>query len=105
MAEDGNEWAAKTLKLLRRHSPIAISAAFTAISQARSFDTIEQCLNVEYRFAHRALLGTEFYEGVKAIIIDKNHTPQWQPPTLEDVTADHLDALFAPLGTEEWLSS
>lgn len=105
MAETGNAWAAKTLKLLRRHSPIAISAAFTAISEARSLDTIEQCLNVEYRFAHRALLGTEFYEGVKAIIIDKNHTPQWHPPTLEDVTADHLIALFAPLGTEEWLSS
>ncbi len=105
MAEAGSVWAAKTLKLLRRHSPIAISAAFTAISQARSFDTIEQCLNVEYRFAHRALLGTEFYEGVKAIIIDKNHTPQWQPPTLEGVTTDQLDTLFAPLGTEEWMSS
>jgi len=105
MAEAGNEWASKTLKLLRRHSPIAISAAFTAISQARSFDTIEQCLNLEYRFAHRALLGSEFYEGVKAIIIDKNHTPQWRPPTLEGVTSEQLDALFAPLGSEEWVSS
>lgn len=105
MAESGNEWAAKTAKLLRRHSPIAISAAFKAISQARSLDTIEQCLNVEYRFAHRALLGTEFYEGVKAVIIDKDHIPQWQPPTLEGVTADQLDGLFTPLGNEEWISS
>ncbi len=104
MAETGNEWAAKTVKLLRRHSPLAISAAFTAISQARSLETIEQCLNVEYRFAYRALLGTEFYEGVKAVIIDKDHTPQWQPPTLEDVTADQLNSLFAPLDTEEWMS-
>lgn len=102
MANTNDEWAIKTLKLLRRHSPLAVSAAFTAISNASTFDTIEQCLSVEYRFAHRALLGTDFYEGVRAAIIDRDYTPLWQPASLEDVRPHMLEELFSPLGVEEW---
>ena len=58
---------------------------------------------MEYRIGSRVILRPDFAEGVRAVIIDKDHAPQWQPPTPEAVTDDLIDAIFAPLpADEEW---
>ena len=45
----------------------------------------------------------DFREGVRAVIVDKDNAPRWDPATLEDVTEAMLDAIFAPLpADEEW---
>jgi enoyl-CoA hydratase len=52
---------------------------------------------MEYRMACRILLAPNFFEGVRAAIVDRDRTPRWQPDRLDAVTADAIAAYFAPL--------
>jgi enoyl-CoA hydratase len=58
---------------------------------------------MEYRIASRVIVRPDFTEGVRAVIVDKDNAPKWDPATAEDVTADLIDTIFAPLpAQEEW---
>jgi enoyl-CoA hydratase len=58
---------------------------------------------MEYRIGARVVQRHDFLEGVRAVIIDKDNAPRWNPPKLEEVTDEMLDSIFAPLpSTEEW---
>ncbi|HHB83068.1 MAG TPA: hypothetical protein ENK61_06305, partial [Devosia sp.] len=100
MSNAGDAWAKNTLGILRTNCPLSVMATFEAINAA-SGKSLEKCLAAEYRFAHRAVVGTEFFEGVRAAVIDKDKSPQWHPPTLEDVTPEMVRATLAPLGKNE----
>lgn len=102
MADHGSEWAASALRGLRRAAPLSVASAFEALRRAEGFASIEQCLALEYRFSHRVLEGHDFLEGVRAAVIDKDRNPQWRPARLEDVTADMVEHMLAPLGDAEW---
>ncbi|MDB5715413.1 MAG: enoyl-CoA hydratase/isomerase family protein, partial [Sphingomonadales bacterium] len=53
--------------------------------------------------ASRVAVLPDFTEGVRALIIDKDNAPVWNPSTPEDMTQEALDAIFAPLpANEEW---
>ena len=57
----------------------------------------------EYRVAARAVRRHDFLEGVRALLVDKDNQPRWDPPTPEGVTDAMLDEIFAPLPSrEEW---
>jgi enoyl-CoA hydratase len=58
---------------------------------------------MEYRIASRLMLLRDFAEGVRAVIVDKDNNPQWNPARPEDVSEMALDAIFAPLpAAKEW---
>jgi len=58
---------------------------------------------MEYRIASRVLTRPDFAEGVRAVIVDKDNNPKWDPPSPEGVTDALIDAIFAPLpADEEW---
>ena len=60
-------------------------------------------LAMEYRIGSRALLRPDFAEGVRAVIVDKDNSPKWNPATPEGVTEELVDSIFAPLpANEEW---
>ena len=60
-------------------------------------------MRMEYRIASRVLTRPDFTEGVRAVIVDKDNAPKWNPPTPEGVTKKLLDSIFAPLPPgEEW---
>jgi len=56
---------------------------------------------MEFRMVNRVIAGHEFYEGVRATIIDKDGAPKWSPATLAEVSDTDIDAYFAPLGEKE----
>jgi enoyl-CoA hydratase len=58
-------------------------------------------LRIEFRLASRILDHFDFYEGVRAVIVDKDNKPRWQPPRLEEVGEDVVGAYFAPLLNDE----
>ena len=50
----------------------------------------------------RIVYGHDFYEGVRAVIVDKDNAPRWQPATLGEVTDAEVERHFAPLGATNW---
>lgn len=87
---DGGEWAAKEAATLRRMSPSALKVVFEALRRGAG-GTIEAALKTEYRVACHFRVTKDFYEGVRALLIDKDKSPKWDPATIEGVT----DAIVA----------
>ncbi|XP_067009052.2 3-hydroxyisobutyryl-CoA hydrolase, mitochondrial [Anabrus simplex] len=102
LEKDGSEWAIKTLTTLRQMSPTSMKVTKRELDEGVN-KTLQECLIVEYRLGVHACEGHDFYEGVKALLIDKGRKPEWKPATLEEVTPEFLDKHFAPLAPEDEL--
>jgi enoyl-CoA hydratase len=59
-----------------------------------------QCMKAEFRIVSRVVHGHDFYEGVRAVIIDKDNAPRWKPDRLGQVLERDIDRYFAPLDQE-----
>ena len=105
-AEDGEhaEWAHKQASTLRAKSPTSLKIALRQMQDGAKAD-FEECMRIEYRVVTRIANGRDFYEGVRAVIIDKDNAPAWKPATLEEVSDADVDAYFAPLPDELDLSN
>lgn len=90
-------WAMKTRADLLAKSPLALKATLAALRRAPSLGSLEEALNVEFRLCTHLFECGEFPEGVRALLVDKDKAPRWQPPRLEEVTSDLVDGLFAPV--------
>ncbi len=97
---DGGDWAHKVLTTLAGKSPTSLLVAYRQIREGAKL-TFEDCMRLEYRLTNRFMRGHDFYEGVRAIIIDKDQKPRWQPAALADVEAAEVDRYFSSLGAEE----
>lgn len=98
---DESEFAQKALKVLKRQCPLSVKSTFRAIYAAKELDSIEPCLGQEFRFADASLYDVNFYEGIRAAIIEKGRNPQWVPATLDQVSEQMVEAMFKPLGEKE----
>jgi enoyl-CoA hydratase len=101
LAAKGAPWAEETLKRISAHSPISLTAAHFSVRKARGLGSLEESIDHEYRYAHRAVDLHDFREGVRALIVDKDGKPHWRPERLDDVRPSDVAALFAPLGKDE----
>ena len=63
--------------------------------------SVKDALILEYRMVSQVLLRHEFYEGIRAALVDRDRSPKWKPATLADVTTDYVDAHFESLGDGE----
>lgn len=93
---DGSEFAGATLKALSEKSPRGLKVTLELLRRARGSKSLKECLVREYNSALAVFVSSEFVEGVRAAIIDKDRNPQWSPARLEDVTPDIVAAYFAP---------
>lgn len=100
LSSEGSEFSRATLESLGRHSPTSLLVTFRQL-RAGAVLSMEACMAMEYRIVSRMVAGHDFYEGIRAAIIDKDGRPQWRPDRLEDVSEASIDAYFAPLGKEE----
>jgi enoyl-CoA hydratase len=98
-AGDG-EWAAQTRAGLRTKSPTSLKVTLRQLLVGQGYD-IEAALALEYRLTQRFMQGHDFYEGVRAALIDKDQRPHWLPATLADVTEAMVDGYFVLLGEDE----
>jgi len=95
------DWAAEQLATLKTKSPQTLKVAFRQLKTGAALDDFAANMAMEYRIGARVVQRHDFLEGVRAVIIDKDNAPQWNPPTVEGVTAAMLDDIFAPLPAEE----
>ncbi|WP_374525652.1 enoyl-CoA hydratase/isomerase family protein [Sphingopyxis sp.] len=98
---DGGEWAAKELDALRTKSPQTCKVALRQLKEGGEMHDFASQMAQEYAIGSRVVRMHDFIEGVRALIIDKDNSPKWDPPTPEAVTDDWIDAIFAPLPEKE----
>ena len=103
LKEDGSSWAREQLAVLETKSPQAMKVAFRQLRQGRDMSSFKDEMAVEYRIAARVCRLHDFQEGVRAVIIDKDNAPRWNPPTLGGVGDARLDDIFAEMPEgEQW---
>ena len=94
------EWAEETRASLRTKSPTSLKITLRQLTIGRDYD-LDAALSLEYRLTQHAMAGHDFYEGVRAMLIDRDRKPQWRPAALTEVTDSAVDAYFAPIGDRE----
>ena len=100
---DESEWAATELMTLRTKSPLSCKVSLRLVSEGANRTSFAEEMRAEYALACRVVRTHDFREGVRALLIDKDNSPQWDPQTPEEVTDEMLDVLFAPLPpSEQW---
>jgi enoyl-CoA hydratase len=98
------EWAGKTAAMIRTKSPLSLKLALAQVRRGKTWD-FETCMRAEFRIVSRIIHGADFYEGVRAVIVDKDNQPRWQPATLGAVSEAEVERHFAPLGARELVLS
>jgi enoyl-CoA hydratase len=100
LAADPSDWAAEQLRILRSRSPTSLAVTFRQLQEGRS-RSFDDSMRIEYRLVSRFMTGHDFIEGVRAVIVDKDQAPSWQPATIEQLDPDQVDGYFAPLAGGE----
>jgi enoyl-CoA hydratase len=101
LRRDGSELTQSTLKTLNEKSPRGMVVTLKLLRLARTSSSLEECLVREYRAALEVFASDDFREGVRAAVIDKDRSPKWSPPRIEDVTPEMVAPYFAEIGADE----
>jgi enoyl-CoA hydratase len=99
-AEGG--WGAEQAAVVRAKSPTSTRIAFRQLREGARLG-FEDCMRLEYRLARFCMTRPDFYEGVRATIVEKTGAPAWRPPTLAEADDAHVAPAFAPLPPGEEL--
>jgi enoyl-CoA hydratase/carnithine racemase len=92
LAREDSAFAHKTLAVMRKRSPLMMCVTLEQLRRGASM-SVADCLRMERMMARRSFEHGEVLEGVRAVVIDKDNAPRWNPPTLEEVTP-HMIARF-----------
>lgn len=100
LSEKQNTFCEQILNQLAGKSPNSLQVVFTQLHDRPESETIDDALRLEYRIATRMLQTHDFYEGVRAALIDKDRQPRWEPKSLKNVENTTTSAYFEPLAEE-----
>jgi enoyl-CoA hydratase len=97
---DAGEPPAPTLAAaVRSKAPLSLKVALAQVRRGPHW-SFDDCMRAEFRIVSRVVRGVDFYEGVRAVIIDKDNAPRWRPASLAEVTDADVERHFAPLARE-----
>ena len=96
---EGQAFAAETARVMRTKSPLSMAIALEQMKRGPDL-TFEEAMRTEFRIVSRMMDNPDFLEGVRAVVIDKDHAPRWRPAAVEEVTPEMVGAFFAPLARE-----
>jgi len=100
LERDASPWALETLKTLKYVSPSSLKIALKQIRRGAKMNFAE-VMTMEYRLSQACLDRPDFYEGVRAALIDKDRQPRWNPATVAKVKDADIDACFQSLGVQD----
>jgi len=98
---DGSDWAMKERDTLGTKSPQTCKVALRQLAEGANMPDFTAEMKQEYAIGARVVQMHDFLEGVRALIIDKDDSPKWNPATPEDVSDEWIDTIFAPLPDDE----
>ena len=90
---DTHEWALTTAHLMQTRSPLAMAVTLQMLRRGRHLP-LEQCFALELHLDRQWFERGDLIEGVRALIIDKDKAPRWNPPTLNALDARHVESFF-----------
>ncbi len=103
LAGSDTEFASKQHADMKTKSPLTVKLALEQIRRGAKMTSFADNMVMEYRIGCRAVMHSEFHEGVRAVITDKDNNPQWQHENLAQVGDDFIESYFMPLeGVDEW---
>lgn len=92
-------WYQETLNTLRKKSPTSLKITLRQLHEGLKRD-FDQCMQLEYHLMGHFLQSHDFYEGIRAVLIDKTQDPHWQPTELSQVSEETVETFFTPLPGE-----
>ena len=101
LESDPGDWARKVLDGLRTKSPQSCKVALRQLREGASRTDFAEEMRIEYGLAAHVSMRHDFIEGVRALLVDKDNKPVWDPATPEGVTESMLDRIFAALPEDE----
>ncbi|PCI62078.1 MAG: enoyl-CoA hydratase [Kordiimonadales bacterium] len=101
LENDQSEWAQKQLKVMGRKSPLSMKVTFEQLKRGAACETFRENMQMEFRIVSHAMDFPDFHEGVRAILIDKDNRPAWNPATLGAVADADVLKHFENLGADE----
>ncbi|XP_054723443.1 3-hydroxyisobutyryl-CoA hydrolase, mitochondrial-like, partial [Uloborus diversus] len=102
LQKEGSEWSRKQHEVLSKLSPTSLKVAFQQIKRGANM-TLQDCLKMEYRMSQKFMQASDFHEGVRAVLIDKDNKPTWKPASLTEVTEDIVNSYFQQLPADKEL--
>uniref|UniRef100_L7MAZ4 3-hydroxyisobutyryl-CoA hydrolase, mitochondrial n=1 Tax=Rhipicephalus pulchellus TaxID=72859 RepID=L7MAZ4_RHIPC len=102
LKKDNSDWAKEQLTTLSKMSPLSLKITFKLLEEGIRL-TLQDALKMEFRLSQRFMQDSDFYEGVKSVLIDRTGNPKWNPATLEEVTDEKVNSYFEPLPSDKEL--
>jgi enoyl-CoA hydratase len=100
LEQESGDWAKEARAAMARASPHSLKITFRQLQLGRGM-TVEQALALEYRMTQHVMAGHDFFEGIRAALVDRDQRPRWQHASLAEVTAAEVEGYFANLGERE----
>jgi enoyl-CoA hydratase len=91
----GGDFAGEAAATIRRMSPTSLKIALAEMRRGRKLG-FDDCLRMEYRLTQTVLADHDFYEGIRAVLIDRDNAPKWHPKTLDAIDETSVDRYFEP---------
>ena len=98
---DESDWAQKQFKLLMSKSPTSLKLTFAQLRRGEVLENFRDVMRMEYRMVNRVMEGHDFFEGVRALLVEKDNMPVWQPNSLDRVSDATIDHYFSSLDALE----
>ena len=90
------EWSQETLALMNKMSPSSMHVTYAQLQRGKG-RSLQECLEMEFRLMMRCMAAPDFTEGIRAVLVDKDHNPRWQPAGVQDVSETMVSKYFEPL--------
>ena len=100
LKDEKSAWAEEQLQIIAAKSPMSLAVTYRQIQRGRKLQHIEQVMAMEYRLAVHFYRGHDFFEGTRALIIDKDGAPEWRPASLAEISEAEIEAYFDPVAGE-----
>jgi enoyl-CoA hydratase len=94
LKNDDGQWTQVIVEHLQQRSPLSLAVTFQAMKRAQGW-SLAECLQQDFVLGQSFLNSHDLYEGIRAVLIEKDMSPKWQPAQLSDCTSDVVDAYFS----------
>ena len=100
LEKDQSEWCVKQLNILNKKSPTSMGVTTRQLNLAKEL-SLKKCLSMEFRICQAMMQRHDFYEGVRANLVDKDRKPKCNPKNVYELSNDAIEEHFKNLGERE----